>query len=280
MGITQEDTMKKLILTTLIISSAIQAQTAPQNADARLIDQFALSVNWMQHAGEYKALAYQAFNAATLAYDNASIPSGKTKTVIVDLDETLLDNSPYMAWEAATGNNYNSAPDSWYEWTKAAQAQAIPGALAFAQHVAQTGGRLYYISNRKADPELAPTLANLKTLGFPNANEQTVLLKTDTSNKQPRIDQVAKTDNNHIILYIGDNLNDYGEATYKKDTATRNAFVDAHQKDFGTKYIILPNPIYGDWESGLAKDYWNLTPEEQLKARHHALQQWQPTLNK
>lgn len=251
-------------------------QTTPALTDsARLIDQFALSVNWIQQSGEYRALAYQAFNAARAAFDHAKVPKGKQKAVVVDLDETMLDNSPYMAWEAATGNNYNSAPDSWYDWTNAAQAKAIPGAVAFAQHVAQRGGKIYYISNRKESKELAATIKNLNTLGFPNVSEQTVLLKTDSGNKQARIDSV-KQHGAEIVVYIGDNLNDFGSSTYHQDNTARRAFVDAHQQDFGTRYIVLPNPIYGDWESGMAKDYWDKTPAQQLEIRHQALQSWQP----
>jgi len=76
------------------------------------------------------------------------------------------------------------------------------------------------------------------------------------------------------VIYIGDNLNDFGSATYHQGNEQRRAFVNQNHQHFGTQYIVLPNPLYGDWESGLAKDYNKLTPEQKLNAREQNLKAW------
>lgn len=237
---------------------------------ARLAEQMTMGLNWMQQSGEYRALAYQAFNAATVAFDRAKVKRGVKKAVTVDLDETVIDNTPYDAWQIQVGKLYE--PQTWAKWTQAKQATVVPGAVEFANHVVKNGGAIFYVSNRKVS-ELADTIANLKTLGFPNVSEETVLLKSDNSNKQPRFDSVIKA-GYKIVVMVGDNLNDLGEATYHKDNAARRAFADAHAKDFGTSYIVLPNPIYGDWEGGMAKDYWKKSPAERLQIRRDNLRIW------
>jgi 5'-nucleotidase (lipoprotein e(P4) family) len=75
-------------------------------------------------------------------------------------------------------------------------------------------------------------------------------------------------------VYAGDNLNDFGAATHHKDNAQRRAFVADNQSKFGTEYIVLPNPLYGDWESGMAQDYNKLTPEQKLLIRQQAIKAW------
>ena len=72
-------------------------------ANAQLQQQAVMGINWMQQSGEYQALAYQAFNTAKVAFDNASAAKGKKKAVVVDLDETMVDNSAYAGWQVQHG---------------------------------------------------------------------------------------------------------------------------------------------------------------------------------
>lgn len=246
------------------------AQQSNTQASAQLNDQSVMALNWFQRSGEYQALAYQAFNTATYAFDKAQSLTGKPKAVVVDLDETMIDNSAYSAWQVKANKPFDAK--SWSEWTHAEQANAIPGAVSFAQYVNSHGGIMFYVSNRD-QKDYAATVANLKRLGFPNVNEQTVMLSTTTSNKQTRFDAI-KSNGYSIVLYVGDNLNDFGAATYHKDNNERRSFVNSNHNLFGTQFIVLPNPLYGDWESGLAPGYNKLTPEQKLQVRDKALKAW------
>lgn len=246
------------------------AQQTKSDANAQLNDQSVMALNWFQQSGEYQALAYQAFTTATYAFDKAQSLTGKQKAVVVDLDETMIDNSAYSAWQVKANKPFDDK--SWSRWTHAEQAKAIPGAVSFAQYVDSHGGTMFYVSNR-AQNDYAATVANLQRLGFPNVTEKTLRLNTATSNKQARFDEI-KNEGYNIVLYIGDNLNDFGAATYHKGNAERRNFVASNHNLFGTQFIVLPNPYYGDWESGLAPNYNQLTPEQKLKVRDDALKAW------
>ena len=254
----------------LALTGCAQPPKTDLQAGQRLADQSVLALNWFQQSGEYQALSHQAFNSAKLAFDLAKATPGKKKAVVVDLDETMLDNSPYSGWQAKQGQPFATA--TWAKWSQAEQAGAVPGAVQFARYVNSHQGTMFYVSNRKQS-EYAATVANMQKLGFTGMSEKTVLLSGDTSNKQPRFDAI-KNAGYDIVVYAGDNLNDFGAATYHKDNAQRRAFVADNQSKFGTEYIVLPNPLYGDWESGMAKDYNKLTPEQKLQIRQQAIKAW------
>ncbi|QGH59865.1 5'-nucleotidase, lipoprotein e(P4) family [Serratia proteamaculans] len=254
----------------LTLTGCAQPPKTDLQAQQRLADQSVLALNWFQQSGEYQALSHQAFNSAKLAFDQAKATPGKKKAVVVDLDETMLDNSPYSGWQAQQGQPFAAA--TWAKWSQAEQAGAVPGAVKFARYVNSHQGTMFYVSNRKQS-EYAATVANMQKLGFTGMSEKTVLLSGDTSNKQPRFDAI-KNAGYDIVVYAGDNLNDFGTATYHKDNAQRRAFVADNQSKFGTEYIVLPNPLYGDWESGMAQDYNKLTPEQKLLIRQQAIKAW------
>lgn len=246
------------------------AQPAQRQAQQQLNQQTVSAVNWFQQSGEYEALTWQAFNSARLAFDHAPSLTGKPKAVIVDLDETMLDNSAYSAWQAKGDQPFTAK--TWSAWTQAKQAKAVPGAVEFARYVNSHGGTMFYVSNRD-QRDYAATVANMQQLGFTGVSEKTVRLNTETSNKQARFDAI-KNEGYNVALYIGDNLNDFGGATWHKGNQQRREFVNLNHQHFGTQFIVLPNPLYGDWESGMAENYNKLTPEQQLSTRASRLESW------
>src|SRR5699024_7121756 len=135
------------------------------------------------------------------------------------------------------------------------------------------GGTMFYVSNRKDSNEKVATIDDMKRLGFTGVNDKTLLLKKDKSAKSARFAEIEKMDY-EIVMYVGDNLNDYGDATYHKPNAERRQFVAENESKFGKQYIVLPNPNYGDWEGGLAPDYFKKSASEQLKIRDAALKAW------
>ena len=235
-----------------------------------LNEQSVLGTIWIQRSAEVRALSYQAFNVAKLIFDLdlQKDASGKKRAVIVDIDETVLDNSPYQA--AMVGNNFGY-PKGWGEWCDAAEAKALPGAIEFLKYVVSKGGDVFYISNRKVKYKEG-TVKNLKALGFPQVTDDHLLLREKTSNKEPRREMVQ---NDHrIVLLMGDNLNDFDNVFRKKSLNDRSAAVDQVKDQFASKFIVLPNPMYGDWEGGVYKGNWKLSPAEKDKARKAALIRW------
>lgn len=235
-----------------------------------LNEQLVMGTLWIQRSAEVRALSYQAFNVAKLIFDLdlQKGASGKKKAVIVDIDDTVLDNSPYQA--AMVDDNFGY-PEGWGEWCNAAEAEALPGAVDFLKYVVSKGGDVFYISNRKVKYKEG-TMKNLKALGFPQVTDDHVLLREKTSNKEPRREIVRKE--HRIVLLMGDNLNDFDNIFRKKSLGDRAAAVDQVKDQFGTKFIVLPNPMYGDWEGGVYKGNWKMSPAEKNKARKAALIKW------
>ncbi|QIM67816.1 5'-nucleotidase, lipoprotein e(P4) family [Mannheimia granulomatis] len=240
-------------------------------ANAQLQQQTMLAVNWVQQSGEYDALAYQAFNSAKQAFDQAKVKKGKKKAVVVDLDETMIDNSAYAGWQIAQGKPHSSA--DWVRWTHARQATAIAGAVEFNNYVNRHGGKVFYVSNRSEKESKQATADNLVQLGFSGVDDLSLLLKQDKSAKAARFAQITEK-GYEIVLFIGDNLNDFGDQFYGKSNAERKAVVAEQQAEFGRRFIVLPNPTYGDWEGALGKDYRKADANGKMQIRANSLNAW------
>jgi 5'-nucleotidase (lipoprotein e(P4) family) len=228
------------------------------------------AVLWTQTSGEMRALAYQAFTFARIILDRdlrLNRRSRMRRAVVVDVDETILDNSSYQA--TLLKNRQNHSGQRWTDWVNRAEAAAVPGAVEFLRYASRRGVRVFYITNRN-EAEKNGTAANLKKLGFPDVNDQTLLVKTDGSSKEPRRRAVGSKF--RIVLLMGDNLNDFAEVFEKSKTVTdRLAAVEKNRDQFGTRFIMLPNVMYGDWESAIYDYNFKLTDEERAARRKSQL---------
>jgi 5'-nucleotidase (lipoprotein e(P4) family) len=231
-----------IALATAVGFVAQQAYTPPQHNGTYL----ELSTNYIQNAAEYRALCYQAYNTASQRLENklASIrrtPDAKPWAVVVDIDETVLDNSPYQGRQALQGGQF---PEGWTDWCNRAQAQAVPGALDFLKLVDSKGIAVFYITNRRT-AEREGTLRNLRGLGFPQVQEDRFFFRTDESDKTRRREKVSAT--HDILMLCGDNLGDFNGVFDKQSIASRYQSTDSLRRYFGETWIVLPNPMYGDW---------------------------------
>lgn len=228
---------------------------------------------WMRTSAEYRALAYQGYNVAMNAVKMAvTDPSHQRKplAIVLDADETVVDNTKLMGESIANGNGRFDAP-WWRQAVHQGKSQAMPGAVEFLNEVHKQGVEIFYVSNRYAPVNLDVTIQNFKELGFPSVDKDHVLLFEKDSDKQPRFDMIAKK--YYVVVYMGDNAGDFPIGTKGKTLAERNAIIDAHKEDFGTTFVVFPNPAYGSWVSALAKGYQNLSPEEQKQVNNQYLQQ-------
>ncbi|MGB7922598.1 MAG: 5'-nucleotidase, lipoprotein e(P4) family [Pyrinomonadaceae bacterium] len=262
------------LLLTLTCSLTTLAQTAapaPQ-ADNEYLEGATL---WTQASGEWRALARQAFTLARMMLDRdlrMKRRSRMRRAVVVDVDETVLDNSEYQA--ALIKNRQNHESQRWTDWVNRVEATALPGAVEFLRYAAWRGVRVFYITNRK-QVEKAGTAANLKKLGFPDVSDQTLLVRTDaaSSSKEPRRQAVGSKF--RIVLLVGDNLNDFAEVFEKSKTvADRIAATEQNKEQFGTRFIVLPNAMYGDWESAIYDYNFKLTEEEKAAKRRTYLKSY------
>ena len=262
--------MLLIYVSTVAPVSHMGQQSAAQPAEGPDNEYLVGSTLWTQSSGEWRALAYQAYNFARVLLDQdlrANRKRRMRRAVIVDVDETVLDNSRY---QASLIREHKSYPQDWTAWINRAEAAAVPGAIEFLNYAHQRGVRVFYVTNRKAI-EKEGTRVNLKKLGFPGVSDETLIVRTDadTSSKEERRRRIAQR--YRIVLLIGDNLNDFAEALEKTTVAGRIAATDQSKALFGTRFIMLPNPMYGDWENSVYEYNFNLKDAEKAARRRNLL---------
>jgi 5'-nucleotidase (lipoprotein e(P4) family) len=215
------------------------------NASAELYKRNVLAISWMENSAEYRALCYQAYNGA-YEHIKASLKqkSSKPRAIILDLDETVINNIPAEATINAVAKNGKEFNDAWLAWESMASADAMPGAAEFLKKVDKLGVDIFYVSNRSC-MNVEFTNKNLKALKFPFKNS--VKCKDNTSNKKLRFDKVLEKYN--VVAFLGDNATDFPINIYGVSGDDRNKIVDKNSNQFGVKYFVLPNPVYGEWYS-------------------------------
>ena len=256
-----------------VVANDVVAQEALKQKQQYQAETETMGLLWMRTSAEYRALAYQGYNVAMNAVKMAvTDPSHQRKplAIVLDADETVVDNTKLMGESIANGNGRFDAP-WWRQAVHQGKSQAMPGAVEFLNEVHKQGVEIFYVSNRYAPVNYDATVQNFKALGFPSVDKDHVLLFEKDSDKQPRFDMIAKK--YYVVVYMGDNAGDFPIGTKGKTLAERNAIIDAHKEDFGTTFVVFPNPAYGSWVSALAKGYQNLSPEEQKQVNNQYLQQ-------
>ena len=256
-----------------VVANDVVAQEALKQKQQYQAETETMGLLWMRTSAEYRALAYQGYNVAMNAVKMAvTDPSHQRKplAIVLDADETVVDNTKLMGESIVNGNGRFDAP-WWRQAVHQGKSQAMPGAVEFLNEVHKQGVEIFYVSNRYAPVNLDVTIQNFKELGFPSVDKDHVLLFEKDSDKQPRFDMIAKK--YYVVVYMGDNAGDFPIGTKGKTLAERNAIIDAHKEDFGTTFVVFPNPAYGSWVSALAKGYQNLSPAEQKQVNNQYLQQ-------
>lgn len=255
------------------LTNDVAAQEALKQKQQYQADTETMGLLWMRTSAEYRALAYQGYNVAMNAVKMAvTDPSHQRKplAIVLDADETVVDNTKLMGESIVNGNGRFDAP-WWRQAVHQGKSQAMPGAVEFLNEVHKQGVEIFYVSNRYAPVNYDATVQNFKALGFPSVDKDHVLLFEKDSDKQPRFDMIAKK--YYVVVYMGDNAGDFPIGTKGKTLAERNDIINAHKEDFGTTFVVFPNPAYGSWVSSLAKGYQNLSPEEQKQVNNQYLQQ-------
>ena len=222
------------------------------------------SLLWMHTSAEYHVLSVMTYRQAGDALNRALTDRRSTASleqtgdfqhlppaVILDLDETVLDNSPFEARLMAQRITFNQP--MWEQWVQEASARAVPGVLEFIAEARKKGVTVFFISNRRAHQE-SSTRRNLEKLGVPLPTDlDTLLLEGEPPfrwppNKSSRRRYLAER--YRILLLIGDDLGDFVDGARDKPE-NRIALAGHHDHRWGTSWFLLPNPMYGTWETSL-----------------------------
>lgn len=242
------------------------------------------AVLWVQTAVEYRANSLQAYSLAGRVLDEALADSGWTAflgqtgdyedlppAIILDVDETVLDNSYYEVRLVLDNAVYSD--DTWDAWVLQEAATAIPGAVELIDLAAGKGVAVFFVTNRREHLEEA-TRRNLTAVGIAlDESADTVLLRGEnpeweSSDKTPRWATVAAK--HRILMMFGDNMGDFTAAA-EGSVAERQAFAEAHRDYWGTKWITLANPTYGSFVGAVLDNDFSLSVEQQIARKKQAL---------
>lgn len=231
---------------------------------------------FMETAAEYRACCYQAYNLALFRLKEALAKQKTGKfAVVMDLDETAVDNSGFQAMQLRSGLAYDQR--LWDAWEEQGfdKVGLIPGAKEFILEARKLGVALVYISNRneKFRKQTKRALIRLE-IAAEDDSDSLLKLSTGPSDKTARRQEAEREYT--VLLYIGDNLRDFDDALrcskieektppeeLERAIKARKEAVDKQKAIFGEKWIILPNPAYGEWTVPLGrggKDYDRLVP--------------------
>lgn len=267
--------------------AACLAMAAPASAQEGQRDDVLNAALWMQKSVEYKANSLALFAFAKIQLDK--LVADKTFTsspldqkgdfanlppaVVLDVDETLVDNSGYQAWMAVKGMSFT--PKTWTAYVNSKTSLEIPGAADFCKYADSKGVKVFYVSNRTKDEKPA-TKENMQKLGFPmGGNVDTFLFAREQpdwgSAKSTRRAFVAK--NYRIVMLMGDNFGDFLDA-YRGTEAERLKAFNDNKERWGRDWIMLANPSYGSFESAAFGHDFKKSQAEQNKAKRDALMPW------
>lgn len=277
--------MKKLFILTLAITFilasccdekevTVEETIIKENIDTLLNSEYlSMATLWFQKSAEMQAVYYQNFKLAKRMLDESlkgkifkKLKNKKPKAIITDVDETVLDNSPFNAMLIVNGDSYNK--ENWAAWVNEKRAKALPGAVEFCNYAKENDVEIFYVSNRTVDQTDA-TIENLKKEGFPFANQDHLFFKKETSNKTERRNKILETYD--VVLFLGDNLRDFDEVFAKRGDDFGFKITAENKGKFGTKFIVFPNPMYGEWEKGIYNGDFSKSVEEKRQMRREAL---------
>ena len=234
-----------IIVTSFFVSHLTDAQDSLQisSEDLKLYP-----LLFQQTAAEYRALCYQAFNTARMRLDETlkQHPHEKNLAIITDLDETILDNSEIEAQKIKTGKEINYK--DWINWLNKPDLPTVPGGVEFLQYAGSKGVQVFYISNRNVKG-LQITLSILQKLQLPDADTSHMLFMSNDYSKESRRQMVMK--DYDVVMLLGDNLNDFMKVFESRSINERLSATGSVKNDWGKKFIVLPNPVYGEWENAL-----------------------------
>ena len=277
--------MRKIIETLVVLLLVASVANAQEPDEIRDTHENLNAVLWIQTSAEYRMITTSLYRGAyssvklallkknwTAAVEQAEMDvSALPPAIIVDIDETILDNSKAQALAIQKRGGFELA--EWQKWVRRKEATPIPGALEFLKWAAseKNGVTVFYVTNRSVDVEPA-TLENLKKFGFPLKKGVDVILsrgeygsESKSSDKSSRRKHICE--NYRVILMAGDDLGDF--ITTEGNPEERVSASRQHENFWGERWIVLPNPTYGSWERAMFKGIKE--DSEILKAKFHKL---------
>ena len=250
------------------------------------------AILWLRTSGEYRAITRQAYHAAANSLGDALLDPDWTASteqqqladdgeielddlppaVVMDVDETVLDNSDYQVQLIESGAEYSR--DSWRDFCNSKSSRAVPGAVEFVARCRAAGVQVLFVTNREFEVEAA-TRENMIAVGLMNDSDADILFckrekENWTSEKIARRTFLAEK--YRLLMLFGDDLHDFTDLGHHPTSAARQEIVKRYDSWWGTRWIILPNPNYGGWEQSTYRYQYTSDPKTKLELKNEALQ--------
>jgi len=264
---------------TIAQAAATSATTAHDNLNAVL---------WTQTSAEYKAVSETIYRAAADKLDvalseknwDALVPgergnavTGLKPAVIMDVDETVLDNSPYQARLVQGGKEFDDI--TWDQWVAEKKAKPLPGVVDFAKAAAAKGVTILYLSNR-AEHLQAATLENLRAVDMPVKDESvflglgTFVKDCEQNGSEKNCRRKFAGQEYRVVMQFGDQLGDFVQIVANTPEG-RGQLLEEYNDWFGERWWMLPNPTYGSWEPAVFNNAWDQPADARRQAKQQAL---------
>ena len=246
------------------------------------------AVLWVQRSAEYRAVTQTIYRAAADKLDvalqeknwDALVPgergnaaTGLPPAVVMDVDETVLDNSPYQARLVRDGKEFDDL--TWDAWVAEKKAKPLPGVVDFARAASAKGVTILYLSNR-AEHLQAATLENLKAAGLPVKDDSvflglgTFVKDCEQHGSEKNCRRKLAGQQYRVLMQFGDQLGDFVQIV--ANTPDGRAQLHAEYRDwFGERWWMLPNPTYGSWEPAMFNNAWDQPRAARRAAKRAAL---------
>lgn len=253
------------------VSTALTQDKETPAKDSSLRHEDLDAILWVQTSGEYQAITRQTYRLAQLSLKDALADPEWTASleqqkladedeielaelkpaVILDVDETVLNNSSYQVGLIDTESEYSR--DGWKTYVEQKKSTPIAGAVEFVQACRDSGVQVLFVTNREHEVE-GSTRENLITAGLMVESDPDIVLSKYEkeewkSDKISRRTELAKK--YRLLLLVGDDLHDFASTGYHPTSEARSELVEKHPDWWGKKWIVLPNPNYGGWEQCL-----------------------------
>jgi 5'-nucleotidase (lipoprotein e(P4) family) len=229
-------------LVAVALWTSVSAQPPPQQT----------GIKYVRDSEEYAVLTRQVYRVAALAIGRyASGTHDERWAVVLDIDETALDNSTYQLERAAYGLPYDET--SWRAWVNRREATAVPGVTDFVNAVRRAGGHVGWITNRDSSLTEA-TRANLNRVGLWTDDDRLCAQKAAQDTKAMRRRELVTGNGDcawagapkRVVAFVGDQIGDFpGVSEQIPETGTDQAF--------GRTCFLLPNPMYGKWTTEVTR---------------------------
>jgi len=208
-------------------------------------------IKYTRDSEEYATLARQVYRLAGLAVTAGRSTGQSPWAVVLDVDETALDNSAYQLERATYTLPFDNA--SWNAWVDRREAGAVPGASDFVALARRAGGHIAWITSRDA-ASVDATRANLRSVGLWSDDDRLCMQEAAARTKRVRRAEVASGQGAcawpgrpmRIAALVGDQMGDFPDADERiPDTGSDEAF--------GRTCFLLPNAMYGQWTTKVTR---------------------------